>query len=323
MKNISKRQIAILLTCSILLVALFVVIMGFRTKTINYDKATASLYELTTSQERQYQLNKTYKVPDTLSFAGERVPLENFDTRESLERELIMSAYRHSSTIMIIKRASRYFPEIEQILKKNGIPDDFKYLVAAESEFANVVSTKGAVGFWQIMQASGKEEGMEINNVVDERYDVTKSTEFACRFLKKSYELYGNWTLAAASYNGGRAGVSKQIDIQKQNNYYDLLLTEETARYIFRVVAYKLIINDPQAYGFDIAEDDLYKPLKYKEVPVDTAVNDFAKFAETFGTNYKILKLLNPWLRQNYLTAKPNKTYMIKVPDGDMRTYNE
>jgi membrane-bound lytic murein transglycosylase D len=262
---------------------------------------------------------KSFKLPGNVTFAGERMPLENFDTRESLEREILTSAYRHSSTILIIKRANRYLPMIEKILKKNKIPDDFKYLVAAESEYSNMISPAGATGFWQIMLDTGREEGMEINSVVDERYDVEKSTEFACDYFLKSYEKYGNWTLAAASYNGGRTGLDEQIEIQNQHNYYDLLLNEETARYIFRAVAYKLIITDPVAFGFNIRKYELYPELRYYEVKVDTAVNSFSDFADTFGTNYKILKLLNPWLRKPYLNPKPNQEYKIKIPEEGMR----
>ncbi|MFH0842921.1 MAG: lytic transglycosylase domain-containing protein [Bacteroidota bacterium] len=264
-------------------------------------------------------LNKPYKLPETVNFAGEKMPLENFDTRESLEREILTSAYRHSSTILIIKRANRYLPVIEKMLRKNDIPDDFKYLAAAESEYSNMISPAGATGFWQIMQATGIEQGMEINSVVDERYDVEKSTQFACDYFRKSYERYGNWTLAAASYNGGRAAIDEQIEIQGQNNYYDLLLSEETARYIFRAVAYKLVISDPSSYGFVIEDDDLYPELKYREVKVDTAIANFSKFAEQFGTNYKMFKFLNPWLRKPYLTPKPNKEYIIRIPEEGMR----
>jgi hypothetical protein len=264
-------------------------------------------------------INKPFKLPTEVSFAGEKLPLDNFDTRESLERELLTSAYRHSSTILIIKRANRYFPVIEKILKENNIPDDFKYLVAAESEYSNMISPAGATGFWQIMQETGREEGMEINSEIDERYSIEKSTQFACDYFKKSFEKYGNWTLAAASYNGGRAAMDDQIAIQHQNNYYDLLLSEETARYIFRAVAYKLIISDPERFGFRINNDDLYPAFKYYEVKVDTAVSSFSTFAEHFGTNYKLLKLLNPWLRKPFLTAKPNKTYLIKIPEEGMR----
>lgn len=262
---------------------------------------------------------RPFRLPDIVTFAGERMPLENFDTRESLEREILVSAYRHSSTILIIKRANRYLPMIEKILQKNGIPEDFKYLVAAESEYSNMISPAGATGFWQIMAQTGKEQGLEINTIVDERYDIEKSTQFACDFFKKSYEKFGNWTLAAASYNGGRAGIDVQIEIQGQHNYYDLLFNDETGRYIFRVIAYKLIISDPANYGFNISKDDLYPELKYHEVKVDTAVADFSEFAQKFNTNYKILKLLNPWLRKPYLTPKPHKEYTIKIPAEGVR----
>jgi membrane-bound lytic murein transglycosylase D len=262
---------------------------------------------------------KSFKMPDEVTFAGEKMPLDNFDTRESLEREILTSAYRHSSTILIIKRANRYLPMIEKILKKNNIPDDFKYLAAAESEYSNMVSPAGATGFWQIMPETGREEGMEINTIVDERYDVEKSTEFACDYFMKSYEKFGNWTLAAASYDGGRAAVDEQIDIQHQHNYYDLLLSEETARYIFRAVAYKLIITDPENYGFKISKTDLYPELKYTEVKVDSTITDFSSFAQKFGTNYKMLKFLNPWLRKPFLTPKPKKDYLIKIPSEGMR----
>ncbi len=262
---------------------------------------------------------KSFKLPDEVTFAGEKMPLGNFDTRESLEREILISAYRHSSTILIIKKANRYLPMIEKILEEYNVPDDFKYLVAAESEYTNMVSPAGATGFWQIMPQTGKEEGMEIDQVVDERYDIEKSTRFACEYFLKSYQKYGNWTLTAASYNGGRAGVDEQIGIQHQNNYYDLLLSEETARYIFRVVAYKLIITDPGNFGFDIGKEDLYSQLNYFNVKVDSAITDMSAFAEKFGTNYKMLKFLNPWLRKPYLKAKPNKEYNIKIPAEGMR----
>jgi membrane-bound lytic murein transglycosylase D len=306
-----KRVITAFILISAIIV-IFSVAQGFKGFAGSQDadyKSTDTVYSI-----------KTFKIPDVVTFAGEKLPLANFDTRESLEREILISAYRHSSTILIIKRANRYFPIIEGILKTNNIPDDFKYLVAAESDFTNMVSPAGATGFWQIMPETGKEEGMEINQVVDERYNVEKSTQFACDFFLKSFEKYGNWTLAAASYNGGRASVDEQIGIQHQNNYYDLLLSEETARYIFRVVAYKLIISDPVSYGLEIGKEDLYPELKYHEVKVDSAISSISDFAQKFGTNYKILKFLNPWLRKPYLIPKPNKEYIIKVPDEGMRS---
>jgi hypothetical protein len=264
--------------------------------------------------------NRSFKLPDEFYFAGERMPLENFDTRESLDRELLLTSYRHSSTILILKRAKRYMPVIEKVLRENNIPDDFKYLVATESEFSNVVSPVGASGFWQIMATTGREQGMEINSVVDERYDLERATRFACDYFKKSYEKYGNWTLTAASYNSGRGRIDEQLRVQKQNSYYDLLFVEETARFVFRVAAYKLIMSDPAAYGFDISEEDLYPELKYYEVKVDAAISDLAAFAESYGTNYKMLKFFNPWLRQTHFTPQPRKSYMIKIPAEGMRT---
>ena len=271
-------------------------------------------FKNTKTSSNNLNVSKVFPVPDSVSFADEKMPLGNFDTRESLEREIIMTAYRHASTIMIIKRTTRYFPVIEKILKEYNIPDDFKYLTVAESELSNLISPAGATGFWQIMPETGKEEGMEINNEVDERYSIEKSTKFACEYFLKSYARYGNWTLAAASYNGGRNGLDEQIDIQHEKNYYDLLLNDETSRYIFRVIAYKLIINDPTAYGFEIDKKELYPVMKYNEVKVDTAVTDFSNFAKKFGTNYKLLKLLNPWLRKPYLTNKSGRSYPVKIP---------
>ncbi len=307
--NIRSLAFGLVLIC--LVISVFIINQSFR--------SFARTFEAGSPGDSAF-FNKPYKLPENVSFAGEKMPLSNFDTRESLDREILTSAYRHSSTIMIIKRANRYLPVIEKILRANNVPDDFKYLVAAESEYSNMISPAGATGFWQIMPETGKEAGMEINNVVDERYHIEKSTQFACSFFKKSYEKYGSWTLAAASYNGGRAAIDEQISIQKENNYYDLLLAEETARYIFRAVAYKLVISDPQSYGFNIDKSDLYPELNYYEVKVDTAISDFSAFAKSYGTNYKILKFLNPWLRKPYLTPKTNKEYLIKIPSEGMRS---
>jgi membrane-bound lytic murein transglycosylase D len=288
--------------------------------------AISSGFEMADTQgftgDGSYQV-KSIKLPDSVSFAGEKMPLENFDTRESLDRELLTSTYRHSSTILIIKRAQRYLPVIEKILREYNIPDDLKYLPMAESELSNMISPVGATGFWQIMETTGREEGLEINSEVDERYNLEKSTRFACNYFLKSYAKYGNWTLSAASYNGGRNGIDEQIQIQGENNYYDLLLNEETARYIFRVVAYKIISNDPVMYGFMIDNNDLYPEIPVVEVKIDTAVTSFTDFAKKFGTNYKTLKLLNPWLRKPYLTNKAGKEYIIKIPAVGIRNSQE
>jgi hypothetical protein len=261
----------------------------------------------------------SWALPDSVMFAGETMPLQNFDTRESLDRELNATAYRHGSTLLTIKRAGRYFPEIEKILRENGIPEDFKYLACAESDLSNVISPAGATGFWQIIEDTGKEYGMTINKEIDDRYNLEKSTRFACSYFKKAYERYGNWTMAAASYNNGFNGLDEQVGIQKETNYYNLLLNEETARYIFRITALKLVMSEPSKYGFAIMPEDTYKPIPYTEVTVDTSVTSFEQFARHFDTNYKMLKFHNPWLRKPFLTNNDGREYIIRVPDRDAR----
>jgi membrane-bound lytic murein transglycosylase D len=262
----------------------------------------------------------SWPIPDEVSFAGETMPLRNFDTRESLDRELNATAYRHASTLLTIKRASRYFPEIEKILKENNIPDDFKYLVCAESDLSNVISPMGATGFWQIMEATGKEYGLTINKEVDDRYNIEKSTQFACDFFHRAYIKYGSWTMAAAAYNNGSSGLDEQIGIQKETSYYDLLLNDETSRYIFRIAALKIILSDPAAYGFKVREMDLYKPIPYYEVTLDSTVASFEQYAHNFNTNYKLLKNLNPWLRKPFITNTARIKYTIRIPAKDSRT---
>jgi len=248
------------------------------------------------------------------------VPLENFDTRESLDRELLVNTYFHSQTLLYLKKTTRYFPVIEPILKEYNIPEDFKYLPLVESGLSNVVSPADAVGFWQLMEGTAREYGLEVNAEVDERYHLEKSTVAACKYLLKSYEKYQNWTLVAASYNNGRRGVDREIERQDEMYYYNLLLNEETARYIFRILAIKLILEDPRKYGFYFEENDLYHPIPYYEVAVDSSVTSFAEFAKGFNTNYKMLKFLNPWLRESYLSNKKGKNYQIKIPEEGVRT---
>lgn len=271
------------------------------------------------NSEENMPLAVSRAIPENVTFAGELIPLQNFDTRESLDRELNATAYRHGSTILTIKRTGRYFPEIEKILRENGIPDDFKYLACAESDLSNAISPAGATGIWQIMEATGKEAGMTINKEVDDRYNLEKSTRFACSYFIKAYEKYGSWTMAAASYNNGFGGLSEQVGIQKESNYYDLLLNDETARYIFRIVSLKLVISNPMEYGFSISPEERYLPIAYKEVKVDTTVASFEQFARQFDTNYKILKFLNPWLRKPFLTNTVGREYIIRVPEKDAR----
>lgn len=262
-------------------------------------------------------------IPDSLEFAGETVPLDHFDVREALDQELLINTYWQSQTLLFIKRANKYFPEIEKVLKENGIPDDFKYLVLAESDLKNAVSPSGAVGIWQLLKGTAKDYGLEVNNEVDERYHFEKSTEAACEYFKDAHDLFGSWTMAAASYNMGRRGLIRQVNRQKENNYYDLLLNSETARYVYRILAIKLILENPNKYGFHVRNEDLYHPVPVYEVKVDTAVTDFADFAKKYDINYKILKYFNPWLRDSFLTNKNGKEYFIKIPKEGYRSYSK
>jgi hypothetical protein len=214
-------------------------------------------------------------VPDGLNFAGEAMPLNNPDILERMDRELLVNTYWQSNGLLMFKRANKYFPIIEPILKKHGVPDDFKYLAVIESGLQNVTSPAGAKGFWQIMKVTGKENGLEINSNVDERYNLEKATEVACKYLLQAKERFGNWTLAAASYNAGMAGVAKRLKKQGVKDYYDLLLGEETGRYMFRIVALKEILNHPDKYGFNFRYKDLYQPIPTYKVEVDTAVTSF------------------------------------------------
>jgi membrane-bound lytic murein transglycosylase D len=253
-------------------------------------------------------------MPDQLDFAGEKVPLDQWDVREKFDRELLVNTYWHSNTLLAIKRAQRWFPVIEPILKQNSIPDDFKYLALIESGLTQTVSPSGATGFWQFLDGTGKEYGLEVNDEVDERYHIEKSTQAACDYLNKAHQEFGSWSMAAASYNMGTGGLGKQTDRQRRSNYWDLLLNEETSRYVFRILAMKEIVNNADKYGFVIRPADLYEPLTFTTVSVDSTVNDFALFAEQLGISYKTLKLYNPWLRQNYLRNKEKKSYSIKLP---------
>lgn len=253
-------------------------------------------------------------IPKEMNFAGEPVPLSEPDIRERMDRELLVNTYWQSNGLLLIKRANKFFPIIEPILKKYGVPDDFKYLAVAESGLEQVVSPAGARGFWQFMKATGKEYGLEINDNIDERYHIEKSTIAACKYLKKAKARMGTWTLAAATYNAGMYGVSHQLERQDASNYYDLLLGSETSRYVFRILALKEILSHPHAYGFNFQEEDLYTLVPTKKVKVDTSVADFPKFARRFDINYKILKIHNPWLREDHLENSEGKTYFIKIP---------
>ncbi|WP_405227514.1 lytic transglycosylase domain-containing protein [Dokdonia sp. Asnod1-B02] len=254
-------------------------------------------------------------MPDGLNFAGEAVPVENPDILERMDRELLVNTYWQSNALLIFKRANKYFPTIEKILAEEGVPDDLKYLAVIESGLTQAVSPARATGFWQILKETGREYGLEVNDNVDERYHVEKSTRAACKYLKQSKEKFGSWTAAAAAYNAGNYGVSRRFKEQNVQDYYDLLLGEETGRYVFRIIALKEILSNPKKYGFNFRAEDLYAEVPTYKVEVDTAVTDFVKFAERFDINYKLLKLHNPWLRETKLNNSSGKKYYIEIPE--------
>lgn len=260
-------------------------------------------------------------IPKDINFCGEPIPIKDFTVYESLERELLVNTYYQSQTVLLHKRANRWFPVIEPILKKNGIPDDMKYLAIAESGLTNAVSPQKASGFWQIMATTANHYELEICEDVDERFNVEKATEAACKVLQDAYNRYGNWTMAAASYNLGMGGIDKQINKQKTDDYYNLFLNEETARYIYRIVAIKEIISRPKAYGYHLRKQDLYPPVPVRRVNVDTTINDLAAFAISQNSTYKILKTLNAWLLTNKLTVSGGKSYTILFPAAGVTIY--
>jgi hypothetical protein len=254
-------------------------------------------------------------VSKSLTFAGEKVPMERYDVRESLDRELLVNAYWQSNILLYCKRAYRYFPLIESILKEEGVPEDFKYLALIESGLTNVVSPAKAAGFWQFMKETGIQHELEINDEIDERYHLEKATRAACLYLKRAYEKFGSWALAAAAYNMGENGVKRTIEEQKTTSYWDLLLNNETSRYVYRILAAKIILSNPQEYGIQLHLADLYQPLTVKTITVNTSIPDLISFANNHDMTYKQLKLLNPWLRSNKLTNKFGKSYTITLID--------
>jgi membrane-bound lytic murein transglycosylase D len=255
-----------------------------------------------------------FEVPQNLNFAGETVPLEQPDILERLEREIYVNAYWNSNTILNMKRAGKFFPIIEPILKKHNIPGDFKYVALVESGLMNVVSPAGARGFWQFMESTGKELNLEISNEVDERYHLEKSTEAACEYLKKAYARFGNWTSVAASYNMGITGLTKRKNEQQVPNYYDLMLNEETSRYVFRILAFKELFENPQNYGYHMEVAHHYQMPELKEIKVTESIDNLAHWAIQHNSNYKELKNYNPWLRSTKLPVKKGKSYIIQLP---------
>lgn len=265
------------------------------------------------------QYNNDYNVyaidvPSKLNFAGETVPLKKPDVYERMDRELLVNTYWQSNGLLLIKRSHKYFPIIEPILKQYNVPDDFKYLAVIESGLTQAVSSARAVGFWQILRNTGRELGLEVNTNVDERYHIEKATHAACKYLLKSKEKFGSWTLAAAAYNAGNGGIQKKLNEQKVTNYYDLLLGQETGRYVFRIIAIKQILTHTKDHGFNFQKKHLYTLRPSYKIEIDTPVNNLPDFANRFGITYKELKLYNPWLREKHLNNSSRKKYTFKIP---------
>ncbi|MEL6986526.1 MAG: lytic transglycosylase domain-containing protein [Bacteroidota bacterium] len=281
------------------------------------EKNTATQEEEIVEEDRGSlpQIIKSVDMDKGWNFAGEAIPKENFDAMERLERELSVNSYWHSSTLLNIKNANRYFPIMEPILAENGVPDDFKYLAVAESSLRNATSPSGAKGIWQFLKGTGAANGLEINSQIDERYHVEKATKAACKYLKGYKERFGSWTLAAAAYNMGGTNTSKFLRDQKAKTYYDLNVNQETSRYVFRIVAIKEILSNPEEFGFYLDRSELYQPLNnYKIVEVNGPVSSWGAFAEENGTTYRMLKVYNPWLVSSSLTNSGKKKYEVKIP---------
>ncbi len=306
-----------LLSISTSIIAVYITIQLF-----TYSTEVEIVRENQPSFQEDYSIF-SLKIPDTIYFANERVPIEKHWVKESLDRELLINTYWQSQTVLFIKRCTRYFPVIEPILKEQGVPDDFKYLAVIESGLMpRSISPAGAAGIWQFMKGTGIEYGLEINSEVDERYHLEKATIAACKYLKKSYSSYKNWTLVAASYNAGKAGVNRQLSKQQATSYYNLLLGEETGRYVYRIIALKEILSAPQKYGFHVDEKDKYPLIGTKTISLDSSISNIATFAASYDISYKELKDLNPWLRENKLTNSRKRSYQIQLPSNALTKEN-
>lgn len=264
------------------------------------------------------------EIPKSITFADTEISLTQHDRRERMDREILAFTYSHINTMLQIKRANRLFPIVEPILKECGIPDDFKYLMIIESNGdIHARSTVGAAGLWQFMEKTGREYGLEVNNFVDERYDIEKATRAACLYLQKSYEKFGNWMTVAASYNAGTANISKRVESQKEEDAMNLVLVPETSRYLFRLLAAKSIFSDPVGYGFIIKKSDLYPPIKIKEsITIDKPVSSWADIAKKHKLTFLQLREANPWMRSSTMPNKTNKSYKVLIPDAKALHYN-
>lgn len=284
------------------------------------------VYNIWDKLEESNRLNIAYnsgleqrniRLPDAIGFCKEQVPLKEPEVREKLEEELYRNADQRYGVKVLMKRASKWYPKLEPILEKYEIPDDFKYLVAIESAISNRTSPAGAVGFWQFMESTGQEFGLEINEEVDERYDPLKSTIAACKFFRQSYKKFNNWTLVAASYNRGISGIQRALSKQKVSSYYDLYLNEETAEYIYRAIAFKETYIHPEKYEMTLPKRALYQPERLDYVEVKENITDLVEFATQRGVSYKQLKTHNPWLIGSTLTVEgKDKQYFIALPQN-------
>lgn len=285
------------------------VVLGSIAFTVNNEVPTALVKD-----GRVQQQWYPPELPKSMSFAGENVPLNQQPVKELLEKQLLINTYAHSHILYILKLSSRVFPVLEKKLKADGIPEDFKYMCVAESSLENPTSRAGATGYWQFMPATAKHYGLEVDSDVDERYDLDKATDAACTYIKDAYNKFGNWTAAAASYNCGMNGYARRADFQMTSNYYDLWLPEETNNYIFRILALKEIISHPEKYGFHIPGEDAYQPVATKDTTVSVTIPNLAAFAQANGTTYKMLHILNPWLRSQSLAVGTGSSYVIRLP---------
>lgn len=305
-----KFQAKIILSSLIGAIAVAVLLATFAFDKADPDK---DLVEVKSDGRLQYKWYAP-ELPKSISFAGEAAPLDRWEVRERLDRELLVNYYMHGSLLYIMKLTTRYFPLIEARLRANGIPDDFKYLCVAESSLQHLTSSAGAQSFWQFLGGTGTQFGLEIDDDVDERYHVEKATDAACRYFRQAYEKFGSWTAAAASYNCGMGGYNSHATFQGSMNFYDIILPEETNRYIFRILALKYLISGAKAAGYIVQTQDAYKPFDTRAVAVTESIPNLAEWAKQQGTSYKYLKILNPWLRARSLSVKAGKSYSIEVP---------
>lgn len=288
-----------------------VLVTGIALNTID---ANTTAVEISRDGRPQYKWHAP-PLPSKIDFCGEVVPLDRWDVREKLDREVLVNSYLHGSQLYVLKLAGRYFPLIEERLRANGVPDDLKYVCVAESSLQqNALSGVGAASFWQFMKDTGPRYGLEVNDEVDERFHAEKATDAACKYFRESYQKFGTWTAAAASYNCGPAGFAKQAEFQQATNYYDLIFPDETNRYVFRILALKYLLSNAKSFGFVMESGEEYKPLKSRTVLVDKTINNLTEFAKENGSTYKMLKIYNPWLRAHKLTVRPGKSYQVKFP---------